>query len=54
MKNTVKFLQRGFIHITTGDCIAFLVVVGLIGYAILRSAELLWPLIKAVIHAATA
>ncbi len=46
--------QRGFINITTADMWVFFIVIGLIGYGVIRVLEWLWPYVKAVIHGATA
>lgn len=46
--------QQGFINITGWDMVFVCAVIGLIGWAVLRTLEWVWPFIKMAIHAATA
>jgi len=45
--------QRGFIDITLTHIWIFLIVVGVLGYGVIRAIEWFWPFVKAVIHEAT-
>lgn len=46
--------QQGFINITGGQMAFVCIVIGLIGWAVVRTLEWVWPFIKLAIHAATA
>jgi len=46
--------QQGFIDITMAQIWTAMIICGLIGYAIIRTLEWLWPYVKAVIHGVTA